>query len=100
MHIYSFEKLEVWKQAKDLCLLIYTLTIAFPDTDKFGLVSNMRRCCISIISNIAEGSCRSSKKDQWHFYTMSYSSCIELLNQTLISEQLSYISMKDNIEVR
>ena len=76
MHIYSFEKLEVWKLARDLCVYIYKLTNTFPPEEKFGLISQMRRANISIASNIAEGSSRMGKKDQSHFYTISFSSTI------------------------
>ena len=91
MHIYSFEKLEVWKLARDLCVYIYKLTTTFPTDEKFGLVSQMRRASISIASNIAEGSSRMSKKDQSHFYTISFSGKIELLNQLIINHALIFI---------
>jgi four helix bundle protein len=91
MYIYSFEKLEVWKLAKDFCIYIYKLTGKFPMEEKFGMVSQMRRASVSIASNIAEGSSRISKKEQSHFYTIAYSSAIELLNQLIISFELSLI---------
>jgi four helix bundle protein len=92
MHIYSFEKLEVWKLAKDLCVYIYKLTSKFPPEEKFGLVSQMRRASVSIASNTAEGSSRVSPKDQSHFYTVAFSSTIELLNQLIISHALTFIN--------
>ena len=95
MHLYSFEKLEVWKRAKGLCIFVYQLTLKFPENEKFGLVSQMRRAAISVASNIAEGSSRVSKKEQSHFYTVSYSSTIELLNQLIISNELNFISMDE-----
>src|SRR5450432_2818832 len=100
MHIYSFEKLEVWKLARDLGVYIYKLTNAFPTEEKFGLVSQMRRASISIASNIAEGSSRMSKKDQSHFYTVSFSSTIELLNQLIISHALTFITENQLQELR
>ena len=100
MYVYSFEKLEVWKLTKDLCIYIYNLTSKFPQEEKFGLVSQMRRASISTASNTAEGSSRKSKKDQSHFYTMAYSSTIELLNQLIISHELDLISKDQLIESR
>lgn len=100
MHIYSFEKLEVWKLAKDLCVYIYKLTGTFPNDEKFGLVSQMRRASVSIASNIAEGSSRMSKKDQSHFYTISFSSTIELLNQLIISHALAFLNEDELQESR
>lgn len=79
---------------------IYKLTSKFPAEEKFGLVSQMRRACISIASNISEGSSRVTKKDQAHFYTMAYSSTIELLNQLMISFALFFISELELNEIR
>jgi four helix bundle protein len=90
MYIHSFEKLEVWKLAKDLCVYIYKLTSKFPSEEKFGMVSQMRRASVSIASNTAEGSSRMSRKEQSHFYTIAFSSTIELLNQLIISHALSF----------
>ena len=100
MHQYSFERLEVWKFAKDLCVYIYQLTKKFPDAERFGITSQMRRAAISICSNIAEGSSRMSKKDQSHFYTMAFSSTMELLNQLIISSELKFILEEEMIETR
>lgn len=93
-YIYSFEKLEVWKKAKELSIFIYKLTKQLPDEEKFGLISQMRRSSISIASNLAEGSSRSSSNEQSHFYTIAYSSAIELLNQLIISFELGFITEK------
>ncbi len=95
MHQYSFERLEVWKLAKDLCVYIYQFTKKFPDAERFGITSQMRRAAISICSNIAEGSSRISQKDQSHFYTMAFSSTMELLNQLIISKELLFISEEE-----
>ena len=56
MYIYSFEKLEGWSESKEFTKSIYKLTSTFPDSEKFGLVSQLRRASVSICSNIAEGS--------------------------------------------
>ena len=89
--IYSFEKLKVWEKAKDFTVAIYKVTAKYPSDEKFGLVSQLRRACISIASNIAEGSSRNSKKDQNRFYTMAFSSSVEVLNQLIISKELNFI---------
>ena len=62
MKIYGFEKLEVWHDAKNLAVLVYQMTDSLPNTEKFGLVNQIRRAIISVSSNIAEGSSRSTKK--------------------------------------
>ncbi len=91
MKIYSFEKLECWQQARKLAVWTYTSTKNFPPDERFGLTSQMRRAAISIASNIAEGSARKTAKDQAHFSTISYSSTIELLNDSIISNDLGYL---------
>jgi four helix bundle protein len=92
MYTFSFEKLEVWKKARLLTNKIYKLTQEFPDSEKFGIMGQLRRAVISICSNIAEGSSRKSKKDQGHFYNIAYSSLMETLNQLIISNDLDYLS--------
>lgn len=58
MLIYSFEKLEVWKESIQLAVKTYKTTDLFPKEEKFGLISQMRRCSVSVSSNIAEGTAR------------------------------------------
>lgn len=59
----SYKELVVWEKSMDLVVLIYNLTRTFPDEEKFGLVSQMRRAAVSIPSNIAEGFGRRNNKD-------------------------------------
>ena len=99
-YTYSFEKLEVWKESKELCVLIYKLTEGFPENEKFGLVSQLRRATISISSNIAEGSGRNSNKDKAHFTNIAFSSAIEILNQLIISQELNFIKTEEYNLVR
>ncbi len=89
---YSFEKLTVWQDSRKLVTLIYKLTKLFPSDEVFGLTNQMRRASISISSNIAEGSGRTTKRDQANFYKIAYSSMMELLNQLIISKDLNYIT--------
>lgn len=100
MKVYSFEKLEVWKESIELVKIIYTLTKVFPNEEKFGLVSQLRRATVSITSNLAEGTSRKTNKDKAHFTTISFSSAMEVLNQIIISRELNFISEKDYILVR
>ena len=100
MYIYPFEKLEVWQLSKRLVVKIYQITQHFPIDEKFGLVNQMRRAAVSVCSNLAEGSSRNTSKDQAYFYTMSYSSLTELLNQLLISFDLEWISENELTSIR
>lgn len=67
MHVFSFEKLEIWIEAKEFIKQIYNVKSKFPDTEKFGLISQLRRASISIASNIAEGSARKSLNIKYIF---------------------------------
>ncbi len=100
MYIYSFEKLEVWNEAKELAKSIYLLTSKFPDSEKFGLISQLRRASVSICSNIAEGSARKSYKDKAHFTTMAFGSSVEVINQLILSFELNFITENDYIKLR
>lgn len=100
MYTYSFEKLEVWNEAKEFAKSIYILTSTFPDSEKFGLISQLRRASVSICSNIGEGSARNSYKDKAHFTTMAFSSAIEVLNQLILSFELKIIIEDDYLKLR
>ncbi len=95
MRTYSFEKLKVWNDGRNLVTWVYAVTKNFPSEEKLGLVSQMKRAAVSVVSNIAEGSSRKSAKDQAHFYQIAYSSLIELLNQTIIAADLYFLSSND-----
>jgi len=97
---YSFEKLEVWHNARELTKIVYRITKGFPDDEKFGLTNQMRRSVISVSSNIVEGSYRFTSKDKSNFMTIAYSSLMELLNQTIASLDLKYINEDHYNEIR
>ncbi len=99
-HLYAFEKLQVWQDSRKLMKGIYEITAKYPNAELFGLSSQMRRAALSISSNLAEGSGRTSKKDQAHFYQISYSSGLELLNQLILSFDLAYINEVDYNTIR
>ena len=76
----------------DLVEEIYKLTHSFPDSEKFGLSFQMRRCAVSIPSNISEGVTRSSEKETIHFLYVSLGSASELETQLFIAERLKYLT--------
>lgn len=78
-----------------MVLVIYDITKQFPKDELFGLVSQIRRCVVSITSNIAEGFSRLSYKDKARFYSISLGSTTELQNQLLIAKDVNYISKKE-----
>lgn len=86
-----FKNLEIWKRAIKLTTKIYTVTSGFPDGEKYGLTSQIRRCAVSIGSNIAEGAGRNSEKEFKHFLNMAYGSSCELETQLIIAQNLKYL---------
>lgn len=93
--IRSFTDLYAWQEGHKLVLIIYKFTTHFPKSESFALVDQMRRCVVSITSNIAEGFSRSGKKEKIQFYFMSLGSVTELQNQLLIARDLGYIEGAD-----
>jgi len=92
--ITYFTDLNAWKQAHQLVLMVYKLTKYFPRDEIFGLVNQMRRCAVSITSNIAEGFSRNSYKEKTQFYCMSLGSVTELQNQLMIAKDVGYINQE------
>ena len=92
--VYSFEKLKVWQEAKNLVVEVYHLLDTFPSIEKYALCDQIRRAIVSVPSNIAEGSGRRSLKEQIHFLEISYGSLMETYNQLLIAIDLTYITQE------
>jgi len=88
----GFRKLIVWREAHALTLQVYRITKAFPNEEKFGIISQLRRASSSIGANIAEGSSRATMKDQNRFYLIAKSSLSEVDNFLELSHDLSYIT--------
>ena len=90
--IKSFKDLIAWQKAHAIVLVIYETTKLFPKEEQFGLTSQMRRCAVSITSNIAEGFSRKTYKDKSQFYSISLGSLTELQSQVQISYDIKFIS--------
>jgi len=84
------QKLEVWQAAMQLVTEIYRLTADFPDSERFGLISQMRRAAVSVPSNIAEGAARGSTADFIRFLYIARGSLSELETQLLLAAQLNF----------
>jgi four helix bundle protein len=81
--------------ARELVAAVYVLTEKFPDKEKFGLTNQIRRASTSVAANLAEGSARTSAKDQAHFSNIAYSSLIEVLSHVLIAVDLKFANEND-----
>lgn len=88
----KYIELNVWIDARKLVNVIYNITKLFPKEEQFGLVNQMRRCAVSIPSNIAEGCGRNHKKDSLQFFYISRGSLYELETQLYLSSDLDFIN--------
>lgn len=88
----DFKDLDVWKIARTLVNDIYTVTKTFPSAEQFGLTLQIRRCAVSIPSNIAEGIGRNHTKDTLQFLYISRGSLYELETQLILAYDQQYIS--------
>jgi four helix bundle protein len=97
--MFRFEKLEVWQKAVDFAHDIYDATRRFPDDERFGLTSQMRRAAVSVSSNIAEGTGRTSNKDFTHCIGIAYGSLMEVASQAQIAFRQALLTQneRDNI---
>ena len=84
----------------DLATEIYQQTNTFPSIERFGLISQMQRSAVSIPSNIAEGSAKSSNKDFSRFLEMSIGSLFELETQLLLATRLNYIDSEVSVSTQ
>lgn len=89
--IKKFTDLNTWKESHKLVIEIYNITKEFPKEEMFGLVSQMRRCAVSITSNIAEGFSRQSYREKIQFYSIAQGSMTELQNQLLIAKDIGFL---------
>jgi four helix bundle protein len=89
--MHNFKKLDIWNKSVELVADTYRLVNTFPQIERFGLISQMQRAAVSIPTNIAEGSAKSSNKDFVRFLEISLGSAYELETELLVSFKLSYI---------
>lgn len=93
MTVKSYQELSVWKKSIDLTKEVYAATKNFPKEEIFGLTSQLRRACVSIPSNIAEGQSRGTQ-DFKRFLTIAMGSLAEVETQLLISKELGYLQIE------
>src|SRR2546423_3581259 len=91
-HVYPFEKLRVWQSARDLIKGVYRNTKAYPRNEVYGLISQTNRAAVSVAANLAEGSSRTSRKDQAHFSQTAYGSSMELAYLLIVAVDLEILS--------
>lgn len=89
--MHNFKELNIWRKSIDLATEIYKATSNFPAEEKFGLISQMRRCAVSIPSNIAEGAGRNTNGEFRQFLGIANGSSFELYTQLILSNKLKLI---------
>jgi four helix bundle protein len=96
----TFRDLVVWQKARVVVCDVYALTRTFPRHEMFGLTTQMRRASISVVCNIAEGHGRQSRADYRHFVTMARGSVLELEAQTIVAEDLGYLTPAQSTQLQ
>ena len=94
---YDYKNLDAYMESKALVILVYALLKKFPREEQYALCDQLRRAAVSIPSNIAEGSGRTSFKDQAHFFEIAFGSLMEVECQIDIANELGYIA-KEEVE--
>ncbi len=89
---FRFEKLDVWQKSMEWVDKIYRIVSEFPSEEKFGLSSQLKRSSLSVASNIAEGSGRSSAKDFARFVEIAYGSLMEAICQCTVAKRQGFLT--------
>ncbi len=97
--MFNFEKLTVWQKSIDYADQIFSLTKSFPQDERFGLTSQLRRAAVSVSSNIAEGSSRSSNNDFSRFIEITYGSLMETISQAKIASRQGLVDSDEYDEL-
>jgi four helix bundle protein len=97
---FGFEKLEVWKDAKELAVMLNGIVESFPKPVQYGLGGQINKSAVSVASNIAEGVSRTSPKDQAHFTQIAFGSLMEGLCQVIIGFETKRIGNDDYATIR
>ena len=89
--VQSYQDLAAWQEARVLVRKVYNMTKAFPNDERFGLVSQIRRCSVSVPSNIAEGYGRGLRNDYSRFLRIARGSLFEIETQLILASDLGFI---------
>ena len=92
------KNLDAWKKSIDLVEMIYKLSALFPDEERYGLTSQIRRAAVSIPSNLAEGAARNSKKEFLNFISISLGSLAEVETQVIIAQRLNFCEPSNDFD--
>lgn len=93
--MFGFERLDTWQKSIEFADTVYRVTRTFPDNERFGLTSQMRRAAVSVSSNIAEGSSRFSKADFARFLEIATGSVFEVVSHAFVSRRQGLLAEED-----
>ena len=97
--VVSYKDLDIWKKGIELVKNIYQITERFPRSETYGLTSQLRRCAVSIPSNVAEGFRRQYSKEFKQFLSVAMGSAAELETQIIIAKELNYIDSEAEMKI-
>lgn len=92
--MHNFEKLKIWQKAMDITVEVYKISELLPNDERFNLIHQIKKCAISIPSNIAEGSGRNHNKEFIQFLGIANGSTFELITQLILAKRLNLIDEK------
>lgn len=95
---HNFRKLEIWIQSMEIVTEVYKLISEFPSDERYGLKSQIARCSVSVPSNIAEGSGRTTDKEFAHFLDIALASSFELETQLIVAQKLFQLETNELVE--
>lgn len=90
--MHNFEKLTIWQKAMDIAVDVYEISLLLPEDERFNLIHQIKKCAVSILSNIAEGAGRNSNKEFVQFLGIANGSTFELITQLILAKKLKLIS--------
>ncbi len=90
--MHNFEKLKIWQKAMDVAVEIYEISLLLPNDERFNLIHQIKKCAVSIPSNIAEGAGRNHNKEFIQFLGIANGSTFELITQLILAKRLKLIS--------
>jgi four helix bundle protein len=90
--MHNFEKLKIWQKAMDIAVAVYDVSLQLPIDEKFNLIHQIKKCAVSIPSNIAEGAGRNHNKEFIQFLGIANGSTFELITQLILAKRLNLIN--------
>jgi four helix bundle protein len=99
MGMHNFRELKIWQRSMTLAEDVYKATSTFPKEEIYGLSSQLKRCAVSVPSNISEGAGRATNKQFKHFLEFSMGSCNEIQTQIDLANRFNYVSKELNDQI-